>query len=653
MKRLSWKISIIGQIFFLIIAALLVFIWITAWPNELEYYDKDAYYFQIDQKVIKNTIKIYDEKEWIVFCKKISNGMNFNDYEIILSNDLDFSKYPLEPAGNFENPFRGIFNGNGHTMSNINIQSDERYVGLFAVAQDAHIYDVTLENCNIESTTAIGSGGIIGLANNCEVENCRFDGRIYGKEGSVGGIVGNNWSEIKNSLVFGEIVGSTQSGSYSWQSGSNSFGTGGISGDNSNYIYCCKNYAKISGDVEEHESNNSRSGGISGCNSGIINSCVNYGNVTGGGIVEINHNYGQIRNCFNLGNVYSGIALGSYQDSNIEFCVNLGKTEGRYAGDIVSFWGQDSESNTFGKIAQCLYINSSGAGVTRKSSFGTESLENNIKITRLVDNDKDFFNQLIENNDYQNAFQFLLDREHSRRKRVSILIIVVLISIIISINAFRFFYETIRKKRIYNKGKKLFERKDYWEAYIVLGRIPELKEADQLIRESLNFIINNAEVENMINMGSYFDEKLSWLKMEKDNDSIVLLSKKALFVSAINDELDIEWKNSKLYKELNTVYKNQWFGNIIDNYINIEISLPKMSDIKALFPDNEHRKCKGISKMDSVLMSDGNVYWWLMDENVTRRMPFVTAEGLVSERGRLIDTDNIAVRPTIIIRNII
>lgn len=51
MKRLSWKISIIGQIFFLIIAALLVFIWITAWPNELEYYDKDANYFETDQKV--------------------------------------------------------------------------------------------------------------------------------------------------------------------------------------------------------------------------------------------------------------------------------------------------------------------------------------------------------------------------------------------------------------------------------------------------------------------------------------------------------------------------------------------------------------------------------------------------------------------------
>lgn len=256
MKRLSWKMSIVGQIFFLIIVVLLVFIWITSWPDELEYYDKDEYYFQTDQKVIKNIVKIYDEKEWIAFCKKISNGMNFNDYEIILLNDLDFSKYPLDPAGNFENPFRGTFNGNGHTMSNISMQSDERYVGLFAVAQDAHIYDVTLENCKIESTTAIGSGGIIGFANNCEVENCRFDGYIYGKEGSVGGIVGNNWSEIKNSLVSGEIVGATQSGSYSWQSVSNSFGTGGISGDNSNYIYCCKNYAKISDDVEEHESNN-------------------------------------------------------------------------------------------------------------------------------------------------------------------------------------------------------------------------------------------------------------------------------------------------------------------------------------------------------------------------------------------------------------
>lgn len=653
MKRLSWKMSIVGQIFFLIIVVLLVFIWITSWPDELEYYDKDEYYFQTDQKVIKNIVKIYDEKEWIAFCKKISNGMNFNDYEIILLNDLDFSKYPLDPAGNFENPFRGTFNGNGHTMSNISMQSDERYVGLFAVAQDAHIYDVTLENCKIESTTAIGSGGIIGFANNCEVENCRFDGYIYGKEGSVGGIVGNNWSEIKNSLVSGEIVGATQSGSYSWQSVSNSFGTGGISGDNSNYIYCCKNYAKISDDVEEHESNNSRSGGISGGNSGIINSCANYGNVTGGGIVECNHKYGQIKNCFNLGNVYSGIAIGSYQDSNIEFCVNLGKTEGRYAGDIVSFWGQDSESNTFGKIAQCLYINSSGVGVTRKSSFGAESLENNIKIIRLVDNDKEVFYQLMENNDYQNAFQFLLDREQSRRKRVSIIIIVVLISMIISINSFRFFYETIRKNRIYSKGKKLFERKDYWEAYTVLSKIHEVKEADQLIRGSLNLIINSAEVENMINMGAYLDEKLSWLKVESDNESIILLSEKALFSSVINDERDMEWKNSKLYKELNTVYKNQWFGDIIDNYINIEISLPKISDIKTLFPDNEHRKCKGISKMDSVLISDGNVYWWLLDENATERMPFVTAEGLVSERGRLIDTDDIAVRPTIIIRNTI
>lgn len=653
MKRLSWKMSIVGQIFFLIIVVLLVFIWITSWPDELEYYDKDEYYFQTDQKVIKNIVKIYDEKEWIAFCKKISNGMNFNDYEIILLNDLDFSKYPLDPAGNFENPFRGTFNGNGHTMSNISMQSDERYVGLFAVAQDAHIYDVTLENCKIESTTAIGSGGIIGFANNCEVENCRFDGYIYGKEGSVGGIVGNNWSEIKNSLVSGEIVGATQSGSYSWQSVSNSFGTGGISGDNSNYIYCCKNYAKISDDVEEHESNNSRSGGISGGNSGIINSCANYGNVTGGGIVECNHKYGQIKNCFNLGNVYSGIAIGSYQDSNIEFCVNLGKTEGRYAGDIVSFWGQDSESNTFGKIAQCLYINSSGVGVTRKSSFGAESLENNIKIIRLVDNDKEVFYQLMENNDYQNAFQFLLDREQSRRKRASIIIIVVLISMIISINSFHFFYETIRKNRIYSKGKKLFERKDYWEAYTVLSKIHEVKEADQLIRESLNLIINSAEVENMINMGAYLDEKLSWLKVENDNESIILLSEKALFSSVINDERDMEWKNSKLYKELNTVYKNQWFGDIIDNYINIEISLPKISDIKTLCPDNEHRKCKGISKMDSVLISDGNVYWWLLDENATERMPFVTAEGLVSERGRLIDTDDIAVRPTIIIRNTI
>lgn len=39
--------------------------------------------------------------------------MNYDSCEVILSNDLDFSKYSLEPTGNFKNPFSGTFNGNG------------------------------------------------------------------------------------------------------------------------------------------------------------------------------------------------------------------------------------------------------------------------------------------------------------------------------------------------------------------------------------------------------------------------------------------------------------------------------------------------------------------------------------------------------------
>ena len=652
MKRLSWRRVIVWQTLLFIVAVSLVCIWLTDLPHGPEY--SDEYYFETDQNIRKNTIAIYSEEEWISFSGDISNGINYDDYEVILVNDLDFSEYSLDPVGNYQNPFSGFFNGNGHTIYNISMHSDEMYVGLFAVAEYAYIYDVTLENCNIESTEAIGTGGIIGFADNSEVKNCKFNGYVYGHEGSVGGIVGNNWSQIKNCAVSGEIMGSTQSGSYSLQWEGNSFGTGGISGDNGSNIYCCKNYANVYDDVEEHESNNSRCGGVSGYNRGTVASCLNYGNVTGGGIVKSNKEYGQIRNCFNFGNVYSGIAISSCQDSIIEFCGNFGETAGRYAGDIVSFWGQDSEINTGGKISQCLYINSSGAGVARHHSFGTASLENNTKVANLVGKDEIIFHQLIENNDYQNAYKYLLDREYIRRKTVSTIIIIVLITIIVVTNVSHFSYEGMSKKQIYKRGKMFFEKKDYWEAYTVLSRVQELKDANQLMKKSLKIIISSATVKDAIDMGCYLDEKLSWIVVKKDNEELVFLSKKALLASSINDsDVDVEWNNSKLYKDLNTVYKNQWFGEKIDNYINIEISLPKINVVKEIFPDNELRKCKGVKKMDSVFVSNGNVYWWLLDENSTRRMPFVTAEGLVSERGRSVITNNIAVRPIIIIKDTI
>ena len=131
-----------------------------------------------------------------------------------------------------------------------------------------------------------------------------------------------------------QILGNVHNGVYRTEWAKASYGTGGITGDNGNIIFQCENYANVFDNSEEHESNTLRSGGISGYNNGRIDSCVNYGKVTGGGITENNSKYGIIRCCFNLGEVYSGISVGSYQDSIIEYCVNLGQAEGHYAGDL-------------------------------------------------------------------------------------------------------------------------------------------------------------------------------------------------------------------------------------------------------------------------------------------------------------------------------
>ena len=60
--------------------------------------------------------------------------------------------------------------------------------------------------------------------------------------------------------------------------------------------------------------------------------------------------------------------------------------------------------------------------------------------------------------------------------------------------------------------------------------------------------------------------------------------------------------------------------------------------------------CNGYSLR--VLSNDGNVYWWIRNEKTMEvsKMPFVTAEGLISEMGMSITSNNIAVRPIITIR---
>ena len=130
--------------------------------------------------------------------------------DYILMNDIDAEFELFIPIGNLVNPFTGIFDGNGNTISNLTFRSPATdYVGLFGYADGASILNLSLKNIKFEGNNSVG--GLIGYANNtsvnqCSVENSNTDkikGRLY-----TGGLIGNvTESEISRSYATGEVQG--------------------------------------------------------------------------------------------------------------------------------------------------------------------------------------------------------------------------------------------------------------------------------------------------------------------------------------------------------------------------------------------------------------------------------------------------------------
>ncbi|MDR1992360.1 MAG: hypothetical protein LBQ98_02515 [Nitrososphaerota archaeon] len=122
----------------------------------------------------------------------------------ILDNDitLDNEWIPI-------NDFRGILNGQNHTINNLYVLENinVQYAGLFG---QITVNDVVIKNLgiNINSkgvTAACGAGGLIGNCSNITVENCYVTGNItaFTKSQNInkiyaGGLIGNGGNVIVN-----------------------------------------------------------------------------------------------------------------------------------------------------------------------------------------------------------------------------------------------------------------------------------------------------------------------------------------------------------------------------------------------------------------------------------------------------------------------
>ncbi len=157
-----------------------------------------------------------------------------------LTADIDMSgkygdkKASWTPIGSYNKEFNGTFDGDGHTISGLYINTTDDYQGLFGAVDK----DCTIKNLGVRGTVAGGfyTSGIVGYVEYGTIENCKNDCAVSGKT-LVGGVAGGTYyGNVINCFNSGAVTGSDMQ--IGGVAGSNAFGT----------VQNCYNVGEISGE---------------------------------------------------------------------------------------------------------------------------------------------------------------------------------------------------------------------------------------------------------------------------------------------------------------------------------------------------------------------------------------------------------------------
>ena len=254
-----------------------------------------------DESIIGNSIP-QNTGACAVLTKNITINENVLDENGSLNgNGSGLEQWP--PIGSYgirgEKAYIGTFDGNGHTISGLYVDSDAQYVGLFGcVGTNGKIQNVGVVDSYISATgDKVCVGGVCGYNVGGTIENCYNTGTITataqatGIYSSVGGVCGFSFWNIFNCYNTGKV---SVTGDRAW--------VGGVSGFNGKDIKNCYNTGEVSVAVD-----GGAVGGVCGDNDSWsrITNCYNTGkvSVTGGnavvgGVCGMNAN--TIENCYFL-----------------------------------------------------------------------------------------------------------------------------------------------------------------------------------------------------------------------------------------------------------------------------------------------------------------------------------------------------------------
>lgn len=151
-----------------------------------------------------------DEDDLMKFAEIVNTKVNnYEGKTVTLESDLDLEGITYTPIGKNGAPFKGTFDGKGHTIYNLEINTTNNYIGLFGYTSNATIKNVGIASGEITSTKGY-VGAIVGYATETlTVENCYNKANIIADGSYIGGIVGFVTGEatIKNCYNMGTIKG--------------------------------------------------------------------------------------------------------------------------------------------------------------------------------------------------------------------------------------------------------------------------------------------------------------------------------------------------------------------------------------------------------------------------------------------------------------
>ena len=218
-----------------------------------------------------NTYTVYNANGLMNIAELVNGGKT--DINITLTADIDLTGKNWTPIGtDYDNSYKGTFDGGGHTITGLTFTTNDEFAGLFGWLNRAGtVKNVVMEGVQITSNQIYGGsiGGVVGYSWGT-IENCSVSGSVSGTV-YVGGVVG--------AQIGGSITGCSSSATVK-----GTVDVGGVAGQTNSSATLTACYATGNVIIEINPKKNIAGGSLVGMNAGSsLLACYATGNVTSTG----------------------------------------------------------------------------------------------------------------------------------------------------------------------------------------------------------------------------------------------------------------------------------------------------------------------------------------------------------------------------------